>query len=141
MTLKLCVAQLNFVVGDMAGNAQKIIACAQTAYAQGARLVLTPELSLCGYAAEDLFLRPSFIAACDDALKTVTDALSGLKGLHVVVGHPSGGDERSRSVSVQRRYNLASVVSEGQVVAQYAKRELPNYQVFDERRYLSLIHI
>jgi NAD+ synthase (glutamine-hydrolysing) len=140
MTLKLCVAQLNFVVGDMAGNAQKIIDCAQTAYAQGARLVLTPELSLCGYAAEDLFLRPSFIAACDDALKTVTDALSGLKGLHVVVGHPSGGDERSRSVSVQRRYNLASVVSEGQVVAQYAKRELPNYQVFDERRYFTPGH-
>ena len=124
----------------MAGNAQKIIDCAQTAYAQGARLVLTPELSLCGYAAEDLFLRPSFIAACDDALKTVTDALSGLKGLHVVVGHPSGGDERSRSVSVQRRYNLASVVSEGQVVAQYAKRELPNYQVFDERRYFTPGH-
>jgi NAD+ synthase (glutamine-hydrolysing) len=140
MTLKLCVAQLNFVVGDMAGNAQKIIACAQNAYAQGARLVLTPELSLCGYAAEDLFLRPSFIAACDDALKTVTDALSGLNGLHVVVGHPSGGDERSRSVSVQRRYNLASVVSEGQVVAQYAKRELPNYQVFDERRYFTPGH-
>ncbi len=124
----------------MAGNAQKIIDCAQTAYAQGARLVLTPELSLCGYAAEDLFLRPSFIAACDDALKTVTDALSGLKGLHVVVGHPSGGDERSRSVSVQRRYNLASVISEGQVVAQYAKRELPNYQVFDERRYFTPGH-
>jgi NAD+ synthase (glutamine-hydrolysing) len=137
MTLKLCVAQLNYVVGDMTGNAQKIIACAQAAYAQGARLVLTPELSLCGYAAEDLFLRPAFIAACDDALKTVTAALSGLKGLHVVVGHPSGDDQRSRSVSVQRRYNLASVVSEGQVVAQYAKRELPNYQVFDERRYFT----
>ena len=121
----------------MTGNAQKIIACAQTAYAQGVRLVLTPELSLCGYAAEDLFLRPSFIAACDDALKTVSSALSGLKGLHVVVGHPSGDDQRSRSVSVQRRYNLASVVSEGLVVAQYAKRELPNYQVFDERRYFT----
>ncbi len=135
MTLKICVAQLNFVVGDMAGNAQKIIDCAQTAYQDGARLVLTPELSLCGYAAEDLFLRPSFIKACDDALKTVSAALSGLKGLHVVVGHPSGGDERTRSVSVQRRFNLASVVCEGQVVATYAKRELPNYQVFDERRY------
>jgi NAD+ synthase (glutamine-hydrolysing) len=137
MTLKICVAQLNFVVGDMAGNAEKIIACAASAYQEGARLVLTPELSLCGYAAEDLFLRPSFIQACDDALKTVSSALSGLKGLHVVVGHPSGGDERSRSVSVQRRLNLASVVSEGQVVATYAKRELPNYQVFDERRYFS----
>ena len=121
----------------MSGNAQKIIDCAQQAYAQGARLVLTPELSLCGYAAEDLFLRPSFIQACDDALKTVINALSGLKGLHVVVGHPSGDDQRSRSVSVQRRYNLASVLCEGRVVAQYAKRELPNYQVFDERRYFT----
>jgi NAD+ synthase (glutamine-hydrolysing) len=135
MTLKICVAQLNFVVGDMAGNAQKIIDCAQAAYEDGARLVLTPELSLCGYAAEDLFLRPSFVQACDDALKTVSAALSGLKGLHVVVGHPSGGGERSRSVSVQRRFNMASVVCEGQVIASYAKRELPNYQVFDERRY------
>ncbi len=135
MTLKICVAQLNFVVGDMAGNAQKIIDCATSAYQDGARLVLTPELSLCGYAAEDLFLRPSFIKGCDDALKTVSTALSGLKGLHVVVGHPSGGDERTRSVSVQRRFNMASVVCEGQVVAAYAKRELPNYQVFDERRY------
>ena len=135
MTLKICVAQLNFVVGDMAGNAQKIIDCATAAYQDGVRLVLTPELSLCGYAAEDLFLRPSFIQACDDALKTVSAALSGLKGLHVVVGHPSGGDERTRSVSVQRRFNMASVVCEGQIVASYAKRELPNYQVFDERRY------
>ena len=135
MTLKICVAQLNFVVGDMVGNAQKIIDCATQAYEDGARLVLTPELSLCGYAAEDLFLRRSFIAACDDALKTVSDALAGLKGLHVVVGHPSGGDERTRSVSVQRRFNMASVVSEGRTVASYAKRELPNYQVFDERRY------
>ena len=54
MTLQICVAQLNFVVGDMAGNARKIIDCARTAYVRGARLVLTPELSICGYAAEDL---------------------------------------------------------------------------------------
>jgi len=121
----------------MAGNAKKIVACAREAYLQGARLVLTPELSLCGYAAEDLFLRPSFIQACDDALKTVTHELSGLKGLHVVIGHPSGDDQRTRSVSVQRRYNMASVVCEGAVVARYAKRELPNYQVFDERRYFT----
>ena len=55
MTLQICVAQLNFVVGDMPGNARKIIDCARQAYARGARLVLTPELSICGYAAEDLF--------------------------------------------------------------------------------------
>jgi NAD+ synthase (glutamine-hydrolysing) len=137
MTLQICVAQLNFVVGDMPGNARKIIDAASEAYAQGARLVLTPELSICGYAAEDLLLRPAFIDACDDALKTVAQGLAGLKGLHVVVGHPEGGGLRSRSVAVTRRHNRASVVCEGQVVACYDKRELPNYQVFDERRYFT----
>jgi NAD+ synthase (glutamine-hydrolysing) len=137
MALKLCIAQLNFLVGDMPGNAQKIIAAARTAYAQGARLVLTPELSICGYACEDLFLRPAFIAACDDAVKTVARELAGLNGLHVVVGHPTGGDIRSKSVAVQRRFNAASVLSGGKVLETYAKRELPNYQVFDERRYFT----
>ncbi|MEP6791866.1 MAG: NAD+ synthase, partial [Ramlibacter sp.] len=137
MALKLCIAQLNFVVGDMPGNAQKIIDAARTAYAQGSRLLLTPELSICGYAAEDLFLRPAFIAACDDAVKTVARELAGLKGLHVVVGHPVGGDIRSKSVAVQRRFNAASVVSDGKILETYSKRELPNYQVFDERRYFT----
>jgi NAD+ synthase (glutamine-hydrolysing) len=137
MALKLCIAQLNFLVGDTAGNAQKIVTAARSAYAQGARLVLTPELSICGYAAEDLFLRPAFIASCDDAVKTVARELAGLKGLHVVVGHPTGGDIRSRSVAIQRRFNAASVISEGRVLETYAKRELPNYQVFDERRYFT----
>ncbi|MBI2771043.1 MAG: NAD+ synthase [Burkholderiales bacterium] len=137
MALKLCIAQLDFVVGDMPGNAQKIIAAARTAYAQGARLLLTPELSICGYAAEDLFLRPAFIAACDDAVKTVARELAGLKGLHVVVGHPVGGDIRSKSVAVQRRFNAASVLSDGKLLETYSKRELPNYQVFDERRYFT----
>jgi NAD+ synthase (glutamine-hydrolysing) len=131
------VAQLNFVVGDMPGNARKIIDAAAKAYAEGARLVITPELSICGYAAEDLLLRPAFIDACDDALKTVARELTGLKGLHVVVGHPEGGGLRTRSVAVTRRHNRASVLCEGQVVAHYDKRELPNYQVFDERRYFT----
>ena len=137
MALRICIAQLDFVVGDAAGNAQRIVAAARTAYAQGARLLLTPELSICGYAAEDLFLRPAFIAACDDAVKTVARELAGLKGLHVVVGHPVGGDIRSKSVAVQRRFNAASVLSEGRTLETYAKRELPNYQVFDERRYFT----
>jgi NAD+ synthase (glutamine-hydrolysing) len=137
MTLQICIAQLNFVVGDMPGNARKIIDAARKAYGQGARLVLTPELAICGYAAEDLLLRPAFIDACDDALKTVARGLAGLKGLHVVVGHPDGGGIQSRSVSVSKRFNRASVLCEGLVVASYAKQELPNYQVFDERRYFT----
>ena len=120
MTLKLCIAQLNLVVGDLAGNSQKIIQAAQDAYQDGARLVLTPELSICGYAAEDLFLRSAFIAACDDAVKAVATALAPLKDLSVVVGHPTGGDRRTKSVAVQQRFNTASVLREGQVVASYA---------------------
>jgi len=137
MTLKICVAQLDFVVGDLTGNAQKIIHAAQLAYRDGARLLLTPELSICGYAAEDLFLRPVFIHACDDAVKSVAHALAGLKDMTVVVGHPVGGGTRTRSVSMQQRHNAASVLREGHIVHTYAKRELPNYQVFDERRYFT----
>ena len=137
MALTICTAQLNVTVGDMAGNAQKIIAAARTAYDRGARLVLTPELSICGYPAEDLLLRPAFIAACDDAVQTVARELAGLKGLHVVVGHPHGSAIRGKSVQVQQRYNAASVLSEGRVLETYAKRELPNYQVFDEYRYFT----
>ena len=137
MTLKIAIAQSNFVVGDTAGNARKIIDAARGAYEQGARLLLTPELSICGYAAEDLFLRPAFIEACDDAVRTVANELAGLGGMTVVVGHPSGGSLRSRSVAVQLRHNAASVIREGHLIATYAKRELPNYQVFDERRYFT----
>ena len=137
MTLKICVAQLNLVVGDLAGNSQKIIDAAHQAYQRGARLLLTPELSLCGYAAEDLFLRPAFIAACDDAVNRLAAALAGLEDMAVVVGHPIGRDRRTRSVAVQERFNAASVLRGGTVVATYAKRELPNYQVFDERRYFT----
>jgi NAD+ synthase (glutamine-hydrolysing) len=137
MTLNLCVAQLNFVVGDMPGNARKIIDAAHAAYQKGVRLLLTPELSICGYAAEDLLLRPAFIDACDDALKTVARETAGLKGMAVVVGHPQGGGMRTKSVAVTRRFNMASVLVDGQTVARYAKQELPNYQVFDERRYFT----
>ena len=133
MTLSICTAQLNFVVGDMPGNAQKIIAAARDAYAQGARLLLTPELAICGYAAEDLFLRPAFIAACDDAVKTVARETAGLKGLAIVLGHPQALTPGAQAFSVC--FNAASVVRDGKIEQTYAKRELPNYQVFDERRY------
>ena len=139
MPLKICVLQLNYCVGDMPGNAQKIIDAATTAYATGTRLVVTPELAICGYAAEDLFLRSSFIQACDDAVKQVAHALAGLKGLTVVVGTPVmvGDGVRTKSVAVQHRHNAALVLCEGHVTHTYAKRELPNYQVFDERRYFT----
>ena len=141
MSLKIAVAQLNYCVGDMPGNAEKIIAAARAAYADGVRLVVTPELAICGYAAEDLFLRTSFIEACNDAVNTVARELAGLKGLTVIVGTPvlAAGKSgmRSKSIAVQQRHNAAVVLRDGTVVDTYAKQELPNYQVFDERRYFT----
>lgn len=137
MSLAVRIAQLNFVVGDLPGNARRIIDAARQAHADGVRLLLTPELALCGYAAEDLFLRPAFIDACDATLQAVAEGTADLAGLHIVVGHPSrvAPGKRERSVSVAGLHNAATVLCAGQVVARYAKRELPNYQVFDERRY------
>jgi NAD+ synthase (glutamine-hydrolysing) len=137
----VALAQLNATVGDLAGNGRRIVAAAREAYAQGARLVLTPELGLCGYPPEDLLLRPAFMQACAEALADCARALADLPGLFVVVGHPhqfgDRGDVRSNSVSVPQRYNAASVLNGGSVLATYCKRELPNYQVFDERRYFA----
>jgi len=137
----VALAQLNATVGDLAGNGRRIVDAARQAYMQGARLVLTPELGLCGYPPEDLLLRPAFMNACAEALQECARALAELPGLFVVVGHPhqfgDRGDVRSNSVSVPQRYNAASVLSGGKVLATYCKRELPNYQVFDERRYFA----
>jgi len=137
----VALAQLNATVGDLAGNGRRIVAAAREAHAQGARLVLTPELGLCGYPPEDLLLRPAFMQACVEALADCARALADLPDLVVVVGHPhqfgDRGDVRSNSVSVPQRYNAASVLSGGTVLATYCKRELPNYQVFDERRYFA----
>ncbi|TSE36428.1 Glutamine-dependent NAD(+) synthetase [Tepidimonas charontis] len=136
------MAQCNFVVGDLAGNARRIVEAAQAAHAQGVRVLLTPELAICGYAAEDLLLRPAFVAACDDAVQTVALQTAGLKGLHIVVGQPlqappgaASGAGMGRSVGRTPCVNAASVLCEGRITHRYAKRELPNYQVFDERRY------
>ena len=140
-SVKVALAQINATVGDLVGNSRKIVEFSRRAYEQGARLVLTPELGLCGYPPEDLLLRPAFMQACADALTSCAQALAELPGLFVVVGHPHQfgvrGDVRSKSVAVQQRYNAASVLTGGRVLATYCKRELPNYQVFDERRYFA----
>ncbi len=140
-SVKVALAQINATVGDLAGNGARIVDAARRAHSNGARLVLTPELGLCGYPPEDLLLRPAFMRACAVALADCARALADLQGLFVVVGHPhqfgDRSDVRSNSVSVPQRYNAASVLSEGRVIATYCKRELPNYQVFDERRYFA----
>ncbi|WP_333708248.1 NAD+ synthase [Tepidimonas ignava] len=138
MSLRIAVAQCNFVVGDLAGNAQRIVDAARAAHAAGAQVLLTPELAICGYAAEDLLLRPAFVAACDEAVRQVAEQTAHLGGLHIVVGQPlavPGAAAMGRSVGRTPCLNAATVVHEGRITHRYAKRELPNYQVFDERRY------
>jgi NAD+ synthase (glutamine-hydrolysing) len=142
LPLSVALLQINPLLGDMAGNARLIAAAARRAHAAGARLAVAPELALCGYPPEDLLLRPAFLQACDQALADCAAALADLPDLTLVLGHPAQvpgldalADVRTRSQSTQRCLNAASVVRAGQVIGRYAKRELPNYQVFDEKRY------
>ncbi len=137
MMLKVAVIQANFVVGDLMGNAQKIIDASSEAYQQGAQLVVTPELALTGYAAEDLYHRPGFLRDCQAAIAVVSEATTQWKGMHLVVGFPRTlqGSGRTRNILEPAATNAARVISEGRVIAEYDKWSLPNYQVFDERRY------
>jgi len=124
--MKIAIAQINCTLGDLAGNATKILAYAERARQQGAALLLTPELSLCGYPPEDLLLRDGFYKACDVALNNLAQQVEGIA---VVVGHPQELEGK--------RFNAASVLMDGRVIATYHKRELPNYSVFDEERYFT----
>ena len=139
--IKVALAQINATVGDLAGNARRIVDAARRAHAAGARLLVAPELALCGYPPEDLLLRPAFMQACADALAAMAVELASCEGLHVVVGHPhqfgERGDVRTKSSAQPLRFNAASLLMGGRIVATYCKRELPNYQVFDERRYFA----
>ena len=122
--LRVAVAQFNATVGDLTGNVERILQCAADAKARGAQVLLTPELALCGYPPEDLLLRPDFYRACARAL----DDLAGrVQGIALVVGHPEEHEGRC--------YNAATVIENGAKIAVYRKNRLPNYDVFDEKRY------
>ena len=125
--VKVSIAQINALVGDLAGNSQRVLEAARLAHAAGARVLLTPELVLTGYPPEDLLLRPSFVLQCDRVLNDLCASLASLSGLHVVVGHVTSQNGQLR--------NAASVLLEGRVLGTYYKQELPNYAVFDEQRY------
>ena len=83
--MKLAIAQINCMLGDITGNAIKILAYAERAKQQGVTLLLTPELSLCGYPPEDLLLRTEFYRTCDQALHELAKQIFGIT---VVIGHP-----------------------------------------------------
>ncbi len=123
--LRIALAQFDFPVGAVARNAGRIAALIAEARDEfEADVVVFPELAISGYPPEDLLMRPSFLAECEAALQQVAQAATGIVA---VVGWP----ESAGSVL----YNAASVLRDGRVEATYRKRELPNYAVFDERRY------
>jgi NAD+ synthase (glutamine-hydrolysing) len=124
--MKLALAQINLTVGDLSGNAARIVDAARQAHAGGAHLLVTPELSLTGYPPEDLVLREDFCDACERGLRELATALAAFDGLDVLVGYP---EQRGRD-----RYNAAALLRGGTVAGIYRKQKLPNHSVFDEPR-------
>lgn len=123
--LKIALAQLNTYVGAIEKNTKLIIDAGMEAQKLGAELLVTPELSLTGYPPEDLLLRPGFIARSQEMLKQLIEYSK--EGVDLIVGYPKAcGDNLC---------NMAGIIVNGELIAEYAKQELPNYSVFDEKRY------
>jgi NAD+ synthase (glutamine-hydrolysing) len=125
-TLKVCLAQINLLVGDIAGNAQRVIECSEKALDDCADVIIFPELTLTGYPPEDLLFRPSLDIRINDAISEIIQASLPI---YVVVGYP-------KRIEGQL-FNMAGVFFKGECLCEYAKQHLPNYQVFDEKRYFS----
>jgi len=127
MSTNIVMAQINLCVGDISGNVKKIIDAAQRARDEHqAELVIFPELTLTGYPPEDLLLRPSFIEAVEQAVDVLKNAITDIR---VLVGYPVRRQ--------QKLYNAAGMLGDGKVHVEYFKQALPNYSVFDEKRYFS----
>ncbi len=125
MNLRISLAQLNLLVGDIEGNATRIIEAARHARdEQGAQLVIFPELTLTGYPPEDLLLRREFIERVEHHLDQLC---KNLRGIDVLLGYP-----RLKDGAI---FNAAGVIRDGEIVVEYHKNLLPNYSVFDEKRY------
>ena len=126
--VRVALAQMNYVVGDLSANSRAVVERSRAAAAAGAQLIAFPELTLTGYPPEDLVLRPGFRAASRTALEKLATDLddAGLGDIAVVVGYvdDSGGPR-----------NALAFIHRGTIVARYFKHHLPNYGVFDERRY------
>lgn len=149
MKTRIALAQINVTVGDFAGNVARIVAAARAAHHDGAQLMIAPELALSGYPPEDLLLRPTFYAASAAALDEIAMQLKAFDGLAVLVGHPmraadgapgvDGNANRpiERGVPPSDTYNAASLIVGGEIVGTYRKQDLPNAEVFDEKRYFA----
>jgi NAD+ synthase (glutamine-hydrolysing) len=123
MTLRIALAQDNFLVGSIPENAQKVRLLAQQAKAQQSDIIVFPELCLTGYPPEDLLFRPSLTPRINEALASLAD----IRDIVLVLGYPK--------IVQGQLYNMAGAWLNGQCLVEYAKQKLPNYQVFDEKRY------
>lgn len=130
--MKIAIAQINPIIGDLLGNTQKILEMSQQAASENVRLLLTPELSICGYPPRDLLLNPSFVESIDKTLQKLAEDLPA--NLAVLVGtvvknsqaHISGG---------KNLFNSMALLENGKIQQFFHKRLLPTYDVFDEKRY------
>jgi NAD+ synthase (glutamine-hydrolysing) len=126
-TLKIIAAQINTTVGAILANAQKIISTANEARDKyGAHAVIFPELSLSGYPPEDLLLRPELYQRIQEALSLIQKEV---KDIYVILGYPHKIGKKC--------FNNAAVIYNGKIITTYSKIELPNYGVFDEKRYFN----
>jgi NAD+ synthetase len=130
--MKISIAQLNPTIGDLAGNAQQILTAAQQAEQQGARLLLTTELSLCGYPPRDLLMQPAFVAEIASTLTQLAQALPA--ELAVLVGVVMV-NENAPHTGGKPLFNSTALLLGGKVQQLFRKRLLPTYDVFDEYRY------
>lgn len=126
--MKVALAQINPIVGDLEGNAELVRQAAVRAAREGADLIVCSELTISGYPPKDLLLREGFAAACDRVVARLAATVN--PGVGVLVGHPSAAGLPERRVA-----NAASLLVEGRVAHTLSKCLLPNYDVFDERRY------
>ena len=124
--LKLCLAQLNLLVGDIVSNTQHVIQAAEQALENKADIIVFPELTLTGYPPEDLLLRASLDLRINEALQSIREMALPI---YMVLGYP-------KNINGQL-FNMAGVFFEGECLGEYAKQKLPNYQVFDEKRYFT----
>src|ERR1700756_479071 len=126
--MKLALAQIDPTVGDLEGNRDLILACIAEARAAGADLVVLPELAVTGYPPEDLLLRPGFVRAARSSVERIA---AETRGIVALVGVPlHDGD----------LYNACAICADGDVTGWAKKRHLPNYGVFDEKRYFASGH-
>jgi NAD+ synthase (glutamine-hydrolysing) len=126
-SLKILVAQINLWVGDIEGNAQKVIEEAKRAYTEHqADIIVFPEMTISGYPPEDLLMRLNFFTRCQNALNKIQEENIPIT---IILGYP----EKINNL----RFNKAAIIQNGHIVKTYSKQCLPNYTVFDELRYFS----